>query len=219
MAHRTEEEFARLREQMVQTQLEARNINDEAVLAAMRKIPRHIFVPKDQLAHAYEDQPIPIASGSTISQPYIIGYMLEALRLTSHDTVLEVGTGSGYQSALLSEIAGKVYSIDINDQLVGLATRRIAELGYRNFFPRVGNGYEGWDRRAPFDAIIVSAACEGVPRELVRQLAPYGRMIFPLEGDPQFLVLLERTDSELLSHELCPVRFVSMLPSKRSGHN
>lgn len=219
MGNFTEEKFAKLREEMVQTQLESRNITDEGVLSAMRKIPRHLFVPRDQLAQAYEDKPIPVASGSTISQPYIVGYMLEAVRVTAHDKVLEVGTGSGYQSALLCELAEKVYSIDINDQLVGLATKRITELGYRNFFPRVGNGYDGWDRRAPFDVIVVSAACDGVPRELVRQLAPFGRMIFPLEGEEQFLVLLERTDSELLSRELCPVKFVSMQPSKRSGHN
>jgi protein-L-isoaspartate(D-aspartate) O-methyltransferase len=219
MASFMEEKFSKLREEMVQTQLESRNITDQTVLTAMRKIPRHAFVPRDHMARAYEDRPIPIASGSSISQPYVIAYMLEALRISAHDKVLEVGTGSGYQSALLCELAAKVYSIDINDQLVGLATKRITEMGFRNFFPRSGNGYEGWERRAPFDVIIVSAACDGVPRELVRQLAPYGRMIFPLEGDPQFLILLERTESELTSQELCPVKFVPMQPAKRSGTN
>jgi protein-L-isoaspartate(D-aspartate) O-methyltransferase len=215
----TEQKFAKLREEMVQAQLEARNITDESVLAAMRKIPRHLFVPHQHLAQSYEDKPIPLTSGSTISQPYIIAFMLEVLRISPHDKVLEVGTGSGYQSALLCELAQKVYSVEINDNLITPAIKRVAELGYRNFFPRAGNGYEGWERRAPFDVIVVSAACDGVPRDLVRQLAPYGRLIFPLEGEQQFLVLIERTDSELISQELCPVTFVKMQSGPRLGNH
>ena len=145
--------------------------------------------------------------------------MLEALRLSPHDKVLEIGTGSGYQTALLCERVEKVYSIDINDSLVAPANKRLADLGFRNFFLRSGDGYSGWDRRAPFDAIIVSAACDGVPRDLVKQLGPYGRMVFPLEGEEQFLVLLERTDTEIVSQELCPVRFIPMKSGKSSGNH
>ena len=219
MSKHSESHYAGLREEMVRAQLEARNITDEAVIAAIRKVPRHLFVPEEHRAEAYDDKPIPIAEGSTISQPYIVALMLESLRITSHDKVLEVGTGSGYQTALLCELAQQVYSVEINEKLIPSATKLLADSGYRNFFLRSGDGYQGWKRRAPFDVIVVSAACEEVPRDLTRQLGDYGRMVFPLDGDPQFLILLEKNGDELTSTELCPVRFVPMRSQGGGGEN
>lgn len=205
----SEAQFQKMREEMVATQLEARGITDQHVLDVMRKIPRHLFVPEALRAQAYADHPITLGEGSTISQPYIVAYMLEHLSLGPNDKVLEVGTGSGYQTALLAELAGTVYSIEINPTLSANATKLLGGLGYRNIFTRVGNGLIGWDRRAPFDAIIVAAATEEVPRDLVKQMGEHGRLIFPIEGDPQYLILLERKNGEIATHELCSVRFVS----------
>ncbi len=201
---------------MVQQQIESRGISDATILGAMRKVPRHLFVPENEVDKAYDDHPIELCPGSSISQPYTVAYMLEVLRLTPHDKVLEIGTGSGYQTALLCELVHTVYSIDLNRTLTSSANSRLAELGYRNFFLRSCDGSEGWAQRAPFDAIIVTAACSEIPRELVKQLGPYGRMIFPLDGDRQYLILLEKNEKELQTTELCAVKFLPMVRDETS---
>jgi len=199
------------RERMVQEQMVGRGIRDPRVLEALRKVPRHRFVPPGMEAFAYEDSPLPIGLGQTISQPYVVAFMTEALELKPSDRVLEIGTGSGYQAAILSLLAREVYSIEIVEQLGKQAEARLQQMGYANVRVRIGNGYDGWPEAAPFDAIIVTAAPPDVPSALVAQLGPGGRMVVPVGRDWQDLIRLRRTASGLERESLLPVRFVPMV--------
>jgi protein-L-isoaspartate(D-aspartate) O-methyltransferase len=205
-----EDERRSERERMVSEQLAARGIRDERVLEAMRRVPRHRFVDPEEVPYAHEDRPLPIGHGQTISQPFIVAFMTEALELDGTERVLEIGTGSGYQAAVLAELAREVFTIEIVPALGEEARARLAELGYRNVHVLVGDGYQGWPEHAPFDAIIVTAAPDHVPQPLVEQLAPLGRMIVPVGTRDQELVLLRRTETGLVSESVLPVRFVPM---------
>ena len=195
---------------MVEQQLLARDITDARVLSAMRRVPRERFVPPDQHQWAYEDRPLPIGFRQTISQPYIVAYMTQALRLTPHMKVLEVGTGSGYQAAVLAELAGAVYSIEIVTPLAERARDTLAQLGYDNVQVRQGDGYAGWPEQAPFDAIMVTAAPDHVPQPLVDQLAIGGRLIIPVGQDRQTLTIITRTKDGVEQDTTLPVLFVPM---------
>jgi len=196
------------REQMVETQIAARGIRDPRVLAAMRKVPRHLFVPAAEAASAYDDRPLPIGSGQTISQPYVVAFMTEQLRLTGKETVLEIGTGSGYQAAILAELAAKVYSIEIRPELATAAAARLKDLGIRNVEVRAADGYRGWPEEAPFDGILVTAAPERVPPPLLEQLASTGRMVIPVGAFYQELKVIERQGGGYTEKSVLPVRFV-----------
>ena len=205
-------EYAALRHRMVETQLRARGIADEGVLAAMSRLPRHLFAPQPYRGQAYEDHPLPIGEGQTISQPYMVALMLEFLELTSADHVLEVGTGSGYVTALLAELAAHVVSVERHASLADGARLQLALLGYSNVTVIAGDGSRGWPDFAPYDAIIVSAAAAEVPAELVAQLAEGGRMIIPVgSGDSQELLLIHKRNRKTLisTHGLC--RFVPLI--------
>lgn len=204
------EEFARLREQMVQEQLQARDIKDPRVLAAMRKVPRHEFVPVDLIGSAYEDGALPLILGQTISQPYIVAYMTQALELRGTERVLEIGTGSGYQAAVLAEIVPEVYTIEILPELQAHAESVLSKLGYHNIHMRLGDGYTGWPEHAPFDRIIATAAPAEVPQPLLDQLKDQGRLIIPLGVGNQELVVFEKTKQGIVRRETIPVRFVPM---------
>ena len=195
---------------MVEQQLLARDITDPRVVRAMQRVPRDQFVPPDQRQRAYEDRPLPIGYRQTISQPYIVAYMTQALRLTPDAKVLEVGTGSGYQAAVLAELAAAVYSIEIVAQLAERARDTLAELGYANVQVRQGDGYAGWPEQAPFDAIMVTAAPDHVPQPLVDQLAVGGRLIIPVGQDRQTLTILTRTEDGIEQDTTLPVLFVPM---------
>ena len=200
------------REEMVRYQIEGRGVSDGRVLAAMRSVPRHEFVPEPELGDAYEDHPLPIGCGQTISQPYIVAYMCELARLAPTDRVLEVGTGSGYHAAVVSRLAAWVYSVEIVEALAARAERTIAGLGYHNVTIRQGDGYFGWEEESPFDAIIVTAAAREIPPPLLRQLADGGRLVIPV-GHPLFtqeLVLVEKRGGETVRRDLIPVRFVPL---------
>jgi protein-L-isoaspartate(D-aspartate) O-methyltransferase len=175
-------------------------------------VERHKFIPKDYLSEAYDDHPLPIGSGQTISQPYIVAFMTEVLQLSENDRVLEVGTGSGYQAAILGEICKEVYTIEIIPDLAETAAKTLKELGYTNVYVKTGDGYSGWPDQAPFDAVIVTCAPTHVPKPLADQLAEGGRMIIPVGGSfTQELVLLEKKEGKLVQKEVLPVRFVPML--------
>ncbi|RMG41446.1 MAG: protein-L-isoaspartate(D-aspartate) O-methyltransferase [Candidatus Dadabacteria bacterium] len=195
---------------MVKEQLESREISDPAVLDAMRKIPRHLFVPEHFKDKAYSDCALPIGEEQSISQPYVIALMLQELKIDKDCRVLEIGTGSGYQTALLASICKEVYSLELDASLVTSASRRLDELGLNNVEIRWGNGYNGWPEKAPFDRIIVSAASKEIPRELVRELKVGGRMILPLGKESQELVLIIKNEQGLESEALGGVRFVEM---------
>ena len=203
--------WARLREEMVRTQIEARGIGDPLVLQAMRKVPRHRFVPGESLEQAYEDHPIPIGLGQTISQPYIVAFMTEHLALTGRERVLEIGTGSGYQTAILAELAREVFTVELLEPLSREARERLEDLGYPNVRLRVGDGREGWREVAPFDAILAAASAEDVPPRLLEQLAPGAKLVLPLGVDRQELWMITRTPEGNLSRRLIPVRFVPLL--------
>ena len=186
-------------------------ITDERVLAAMRRVPRHQFVPEDWRSRAYANRALPIGEGQTISQPYIVAYMTAALALEPDDKVLEIGTGSGYQAAVLAEVAGKVYSVEIVKPLGERARKTLDRLGYRSVETRIGDGYRGWPDQAPFDAIILTAAPPSVPKALLQQLKPGGRMILPVGVDQQQLLLLHKqADGTVRREDLLPVVFVPM---------
>ena len=199
------------RERMVREQLEARSIRDPRVLEAMRKVPRQLFVPPAMQAFAYQDSPLPIGYGQTISQPYIVAFMSEALELKPQDRVLEIGTGSGYQAALLAHLAREVYSIEIVEPLAKEAAERLRRLGYSNINFRIGDGYRGWPEAAPFDAIMVTAAPDHIPPALEEQLREGGRMVLPVGRYEQDLVRVRRTQQGLRRETLLPVRFVPMV--------
>lgn len=199
------------RERMVERQIAARGIRDPAVLVAMRSVPRHEFVNAEYLDQAYADQPLPIGVGQTISQPYIVAYMTEALELGPDDRVLDVGAGSGYQTAVLAEIARAVYSIEIVAPLARRAARKLRELGYRNVRLICGDGHRGWPEAAPFDAVLLSAAPARIPQPLVDQLAMGGRLVAPVgPGFDQVVQRLRKTPRGVVSEGLIDVRFVPM---------
>ncbi len=199
------------RQEMIETQIVSRGVSDKRVLDAMLKVERHRFVPFIVRAMAYNDSPLPIGHGQTISQPYIVAYMTEAARLTSEDRVLEVGTGSGYQAAVLAEIAREVYTIEIVEPLAQEARQRLKELGYQNIFVKHGDGYKGWPEKSPFDVIVVTAAPEEIPQELIHQLKTGGRMVVPIGSFFQELYLGTKTESGFEKKNLLPVRFVPMV--------
>ena len=201
------------RARMVDWQIEARAVKDPNVLSAMRTVPRHVFVRSTDQRSAYNDNPLPIGYDQTISQPYIVAFMTETLKLTRNSKVLEIGTGSGYQAAVCAEIAQQVYTIEIVEELAKSAKHRLKELGYRNVFAKAGDGYFGWPEHAPFDAIIGTAAAGHIPEPLIEQLKPGGRMILPCEtpGGFQYLVLVTKDKDGAISRKnVMPVRFVPM---------
>ncbi len=202
--------FERDRNRMVRTQIQARGIRDRATLDAMRNVPRHLYVPAVQRRYAYQDRPLPIGYGQTISQPYIVAYMTEIIRPEPGHKVLEIGTGSGYQAAILAEIIDQVYTIEIIGAL-GRQARQKLEAQYDNVHVKIADGYYGWEEHAPFDAIVVTAAAEYIPPPLVEQLKEGGRMIIPV-GSPfqmQQLMLVEKqSDGSFTTRSLMPVRFV-----------
>ena len=209
------QDYKKLREDMVKIQIQDRGVRDSATLAALRKVPRHSFVPTDQVGNSYEDRPLPIGYGQTISQPYIVAYMTEIIKPKPGQKVLEIGTGSGYQAAVLAEIVSKVYTIEIVEELGKQATTRLKNLNYKNIEVKTADGYHGWKEHAPFDAIVVTAAAEYIPTPLKEQLKDGGRMIIPV-GSPymtQQLMLIEKTGDKFRTTSKMPVRFV---PFKRS---
>ena len=202
---------ARERRLMTETQIRARGVGDPLVLAAMAKVPRHLFMPEGLRVHAYADQPLPIGDGQTISQPYIVAYMTETLGLKGGEKVLEIGTGSGYQSAILAEIAGEVWTVEIVETLALRARAVLDGLGYANIHYRVGDGSAGWPEEAPFDGIIVTAAAPRMPAALEGQLAEGGRMIVPVGTELQELFLVRRVNKGLERERLLGVRFVPLV--------
>ncbi len=205
--------FTAMRERMVKDQIARRGIRDREVIRAMSSVPRHRLVPKGLMKKAYNDTPLPIGYGQTISQPYIVAYMTQIIKADKGDTVLEIGTGSGYQAAILSAVAGRVYTIEIISQLAESASLKLKELGYKNVTTRCADGYYGWPEHAPFDAIIVTAAAGHIPPPLLKQLKPGGRMVIPVGGPfmIQSLVLVEKDKSGVITtRNLMPVRFVPL---------
>lgn len=203
-------EAARLREAMVTQQIAARGVRSEAVLSAMRGVPRHLFVPEDLRAEAYADHPLPIGEGQTISQPYIVGLMSELLEVKAGDKVLEIGTGSGYQAAVLAAMGCEVYTIEIRASLAALAETRLKELGYPNVHVRAGDGYAGWPEAGPFRGIIVTAAPERIPEPLLQQLAVGGKLVIPVGAYYQQLKVVTREPQGFSEKDVLPVRFVPM---------
>ncbi|MEY2479863.1 MAG: protein-L-isoaspartate(D-aspartate) O-methyltransferase [Verrucomicrobiota bacterium] len=188
-----------------------RGINEERVLAAMRKVPREEFVPPELRNASYGDHPLPIGYGQTISQPFVVAFMTEQIRPQPSDRIFEIGTGSGYQAAILAELAAEVYSIEIIEPLAAQASQTLQRLGYKNVHVKAGDGYKGWPEHAPFDAIIVTCAPDKIPPPLTEQLKENGRMIIPVgSGFDQELYLLEKKNGELRHEAVLPVRFVPM---------
>jgi protein-L-isoaspartate(D-aspartate) O-methyltransferase len=201
--------YERERRRMVVRQLERRGITDRRVLQAMGEVPRHEFVPSEAKPYAYDDRPLPIGFDQTISQPYIVAFVAEHLLLKPADRVLEVGTGSGYQAAVLSRLVTQIFSIEIVDELIFRATRDLERLEYQNILLKRGDGYEGWSEFAPFDGIVVAAALDHVPQPLISQLREGGRIVIPVGNThDQQLVLIEKVGGELRRRAICPVRFV-----------
>lgn len=206
--------FFALRNRMVKTQIEARGITDEKVLDAFRQVERHKFVLPQYIPHAYADSPLPIDEGQTISQPYIVAFMTDVLDLKRTDKVLEIGTGSGYQAAILAELCDSVFTIEIFETLANKSRKVFDELRYNNIWSKTGDGYLGWPEHAPFDAIIVTCAPTKIPEPLQEQLAEGGRMIIPVGSDPvQHLVLLRKKKGKIREERVLPVRFVPMIDS------
>ncbi len=211
------EDFMAERNKMVEEQIIRRGIDDENVIKALRKVERHLFVPPNDRPLAYRDHPLPIGFNQTISQPYIVAYMSQAAHLKKDDKVLEIGTGSGYQAAVLAEIVREVYTIELIEGLAKSAQERLAELGYTNVFVRHGDGYQGWPEHAPYDVIIVTAAPETIPPKLIEQLKLDGRMVVPIGSVYQELYLITKTPTGVVQEALLPVRFVPMVPD--NGEN
>jgi len=203
---------------MVATQIEARGVRDARVLDAMRRVERHRFVPESMRDHAYEDHPLGIGYGQTISQPYIVAVMTEAARVRPGARVLEIGAGSGYQAAVLAELAGEVDTIELIEPLAKDVAARLSALGYRNVNVRAGDGYHGWPERAPFDAIVIAAAPPEIPPPLLDQLAMGGRLVAPVGEGEQELVVVKRTAAGLTTRTLLPVRFVPMTGEVQKRH-
>jgi protein-L-isoaspartate(D-aspartate) O-methyltransferase len=202
----------RQRRDMVRTQIAARGVSDARVLEAMGSVPRHLFVPEALRSRAYDDQPLPIGEGQTISQPYIVALMTELLEPKPGDRVLEIGTGSGYQAAVLSQLVRDVYTVEIKPVLYERSRALLRDLGYGNVHPRSGDGYFGWEEEAPFDGIMITAAVDHIPPPLLRQLAPGGKMVLPL-GNPfgyQNLVVVEKRGEDYEVRQVTGVLFVPM---------
>ncbi len=208
-----EKRLADRRRQMVESQIRSRGIHDPRVLAAMERVPRHRFVRAADIDAAYGDHPIDVGYAQTISQPYIVGYMTEQLTLPTGGRVLEIGTGSGYQTAVLAEIAADVYSIEIVPELAEQSRRLLKEMGYTNVHVRFGDGYVGWKEQAPFDAVIVTAAPDHLPQPLVGQLAMGGRLAVPVGRFDQDLIVYVKTPEGLEEQSRLPVRFVPLTRS------
>ena len=206
-------DFEALRHKTVEQQIVARGIKDKGVIEAMKRVPRHLFVPEKYRRFAYHDGPLPIGEGQTISQPYIVAFMTEALSLQPHHKVLEIGTGSGYQAAVLAEIVDQVYTIEIIPSLARRAEALLRGMGYENIFVLTGDGYKGWPQHAPFDAIIVTCAPEEIPKPLIEQLREGGRMVIPVgpQDTVQKLILATKQNGKLRLQTLLPVRFVPMV--------
>lgn len=208
----TKDPYESVRYRMVETQIVARGITDAATLRAMRKVPRHLFLPVASVGNAYSDGPESIGYGQTISQPFIVAYMTELTRPDKGKRALEIGTGSGYQAAVLAEIVDTVYTIEIVPELARDAATRLKMLGYHNIITRYGDGYKGWQEHAPFDIIIVTAAADHIPQPLIDQMAEGGRLVMPV-GNPatfQRLILLRKRKGEITETYLDPVRFVPL---------
>jgi protein-L-isoaspartate(D-aspartate) O-methyltransferase len=202
--------YKKARDRMVRTQIKSRGISDTATIQAMESVPRHLFVPEDLIPDAYDDRPLPIGYGQTISQPYIVAYMTEIVQPKPRQRVLEIGTGSGYQAAILAETGVSVYTVEIIPGLAKSASERLRRLGYGRVQVKSDDGYYGWEKHAPYDAIVVTAAAEYVPPPLLEQLKDGGRMVIPV-GSPFFvqtLMLVEKHGKETVTHSLMPVRFV-----------
>jgi protein-L-isoaspartate(D-aspartate) O-methyltransferase len=213
-----DEAYVEARKRMVEEQLRGRDIEDPKVLAAMEKVPRHLFVPEVLRFQAYADHPLPIGSGQTISQPYIVALMTQLAEVEPDDVVLEIGTGSGYQAAVLSEIVREVYTIEIVPELADTARTRLRDLGYKNVTVLTGDGYLGWKEKAPFDAILVTAAPPEVPPPLVEQLAPGGILVIPVgpEGHLQSLLRIQKAeDGSTVTRDILPVVFVPLVRERR----
>jgi protein-L-isoaspartate(D-aspartate) O-methyltransferase len=217
MKRESSRDDTRERERMVKDQIERRGVRDRRVLDAMREVPRERFVHDDDRAYAFHDGPLSIGHGQTISQPYIVAYMTEMLEIGSADRVLEIGTGSGYQTAVLAELAAEVYTIEIVEELSVKAQALLGELGYSNIHFRAGDGSHGWSEAAPFDAIMVTAAPDRTPERIAGQLADGGRMIVPVGTYEQYLELLVRRGDKIERRELIGVRFVPMTGRAQKG--
>lgn len=207
-----EDRFEKVRNLMVESQIAARGISHQATLQAMRKVPRHLFVPASQASEAYSDRPLPIGYNQTISQPFIVAHMTELARPARGKRALEIGTGSGYQAAVLAEIVDTVFTIEIVPELARESAARLKILGYGNVIVRYGDGYKGWPEHAPFDIIIVTAAADHIPQPLKDQLAEGGRLVMPV-GDPatvQQLIVLTKRKGKITEQRLEPVRFVPL---------
>ena len=211
----SKDQYATQREDMVRYQIKARGVKDKKVLDAMLKVERHLFVPPEYSSQAYEDHPLPVGEGQTISQPYIVALMTDVLGLDSTDKVLEIGTGSGYQAAVLAEICDSVYTIEIFESLGTNAKNLLKVLGYDNVKVKIGDGYKGWKKHSPFDAIIVTCAPTHIPQPLKDQLTEGGKMIIPVgESYAQELVLLEKKNGRIVQKDIIAVRFVPMINEK-----
>lgn len=204
------------RKDMVESQIQARGVKDPKVLAAMLKVKRHLFVPENMRPHAYDDNPLPIGHNQTISQPYIVALMTELAEIKPTDKILEIGTGSGYQAAILAELSQNVYTIEIVEDLAKDAEMRLKGQGYKNIEVRCGDGYQGWPEQAPFDAILVTAAAPRIPEELIKQLRPGARLVIPL-GDffQELYVITKDIDGNIRKEKNIPVRFVPMVEGKK----
>jgi len=205
-----EGDYKTMRENMVETQIKTRGVKDQRVLSAMLKVERHLFVPKEYQNSAYSDQPLPIGEGQTISQPYIVALMTELLELKGGEKVLEIGTGSGYQAAVLAELVSEVYSIEIIETLANSAKNLLLNLGYKNIHVKAGDGYLGWPEVAPFDAIIVTAAPDHIPKPLLEQLKEGGRMVIPVGTYSQDLKKIIKRSGKIETTDVIPVIFVPM---------
>lgn len=210
---RNPQKMARQRERMVETQIKRRGVKNIDVIQSMMTVQRHLFVLKKYIKEAYDDHPLPIGYGQTISQPYIVAFMTEIVEVDSGSSVLEIGTGSGYQAAVVAEIVDSVFTIEIVEELGASASKRLKELQYNNIKTKVADGYYGWHEHAPFDAIIVTAAAEHIPPPLIEQLKYGGKMIIPV-GHPFFvqnLILVEKRKGKVYSKNMMPVRFVPLI--------
>lgn len=210
-ADQRETTFTNKRSEMVESQIRARGISDQRVLNAMLKVKRHLFVPLEVRSLAYEDHALPIGEEQTISQPFIVALMTELLTLKARDKVLEIGTGSGYQAAILAELAREVYTIEISELLARRSEKLLKELGYKNIKVKMGDGFLGWPEYSPFDAIIVTCAPDKIPQPLLKQLSEGGRLVIPVGAYWQELKLVRKIKDELEEQSIAPVRFVPML--------
>lgn len=209
------DKYYQKRLQMVEYQLKRRDITDEKVLNAMLKVERHRFVPKEYENLAYIDEPLPIGFGQTISQPYIVALMTQLLELKGDEKILEIGTGSGYQAAILAELVKEVYTIEIIPQLAQRAEKLLKDLGYKNIFVKTADGYLGWEEHAPFDGIIVTCAPDHIPQPLIEQLKDGGKIVIPVGEIYQELVVVEKKANKIVKKNIIPVRFVPMIREKK----